>query len=61
MRELNFDFGSFLLGMIVGVLIFVFVRIANREAYTTKKPKRPDVTVTIKNGVADTTYTYKFD
>ena len=51
---------SLLFGCLIGIFLFSIVILWAPNEVTTKKLIKPDVSVTIKNGVADTTYTYKF-
>ena len=54
---------AFFIGFTVGLLFsIILIAISNRSFYydiRSKNPIAPDLTIKIKNGVADTTYWYK--
>lgn len=51
----------FLLGFVSALLLCAIIILVSPDIFTTKKPQTPQINITIKNGVADTTYTYKFN
>ena len=50
-----------LLGFVSALLLCAIIILVSPDIFTTKKPQTPQINITIKNGVADTTYTYKFN
>lgn len=51
----------FSLGFASALLLCAIIILVSPDIFTTKKPQTPQINITIKNGVADTTYTYKFN
>jgi len=58
---MNNNFRIFIFGVIIGIFLLGFAAWFNYDGFeiVSNKPIQPEITISIVDGVADTTYTYK--